>query len=72
MEICQECENQTRKSGKGKPHECLVKVDAPRIFKGKKPLGYEEQDYQCLTCRAKFTHSTGRNDLPWTLWVGSR
>jgi len=54
----------------GKPHDELVKVDEPRIFSGNKPKGFEEQDYQCLTCKAKFTHSTNKNAEPWTLWKG--
>lgn len=41
-----------------------------RIFKGQKPRGFKEQDYQCQTCQAKFTHSTDSNDLAWTLWRG--
>jgi len=70
MDICNQCEEQTKKSSSGKPHEFLVKVDESRIFKGKKPRGFEEQDYKCLTCSAKFTQSTNKNDLAWTLWRG--
>jgi hypothetical protein len=70
MEICPQCEEQAKKSRNGKPHELLMAVDECRVFSGKKPRGYEEQDYQCLTCKAKFTRSTARNDLAWTLWRG--
>lgn len=64
------CKEQSKKSHKSKPHEFLKEVDDVRIFKGIKPRGYQEQDYQCLTCEAKFTQSTNKNDLPWTLWQG--
>ncbi len=70
MRICKLCKEQAEKSFKGKPHENLVKVDEPRIFKGQSPRNYEEQDYQCLTCQSKFTHSTNKNDVGWTLWQG--
>ncbi len=70
MKICTLCEEQSKKSRTGKPHEHLTEVDAPRIFKGKNPQGFEEQDYQCLECAAKFTRSTSKNDLAWTLWQG--
>ena len=70
MKICTLCEEQTKKSPNGKPHENLIKVDQCRIFNGKKPRGFEEQDYQCQTCKAKFTQSTNKNDLAWTLWQG--
>lgn len=68
MQICALCEEQSKKTRNGKSHENLSKVDEPRVFQGKKPRGFEEQDYQCLTCQAKFTHSTDKNDLAWTLW----
>ena len=48
----------------------VAAADQPRIFKGARPRGFEEQDYQCLVCKAKFTHSTNKNDLSWTLWQG--
>lgn len=70
MVICCMCEEQSKKTQNGKAHEDLIKVDEIRIFKGRKPLGFEEQDYQCTTCKAKFTHSTNKNDLSWTLWRG--
>ncbi|AMV70429.1 hypothetical protein JCM30471_24240 [Desulfuromonas carbonis] len=70
MKICGLCEEQSKKSRNGKPHDDLVKLDACRIFGGRSPRGFEEQDYQCLSCQAKFTHSTDRNDQPWTLWRG--
>jgi len=70
MVICDQCEEQAKKTRNGKPHEFLAKIDEPRIFTGKKPRGFEEQDYQCLTCDSKFTQSTDRNDLAWTLWRG--
>lgn len=68
--ICDQCAEQAKKSRNGKPHEYLVKVDECRIFKGIKPRGFEQQDYQCLSCRSKFTQSTDKNDLAWTLWQG--
>lgn len=68
MPICSLCEEQAKKTRNGKPHEYLVKVDALRVFEGRKPRGFEEQDYQCQSCMAKFTRSTARNDLAWTLW----
>ncbi|HKJ04500.1 MAG TPA: hypothetical protein VJ974_02800 [Geopsychrobacteraceae bacterium] len=70
MEPCDLCEEQSKKRSSGKPHDNLMKVDDPRIFKGKKPRGFEEQDYQCLTCNSKFTQSSNKNDLAWTLWQG--
>lgn len=70
MKICALCEEQAKKSSNGKPHEYLAKLDVARIFIGKKPRGFEEQDYQCLTCQSKFTQSTNKNDLAWTLWQG--
>jgi len=70
MKICDLCEAQSMKERNGRPHEFLMKVDEPRIFKGSKPRGFEEQDYECLTCKSKFTHSTDKNGLAWTLWRG--
>lgn len=70
MKICNQCEEQAKRSHNGKPHEKLIKVDEPRFFQGKKPRGYEEQDFQCLECKAKFTQSTDKNNLAWTLWQG--
>lgn len=70
MKACDLCEEQCKKTRNGKPHDYLVKVDDLRIFKGKKPRGFEEQDYQCLTCKSKFTHSTDKNNVSWTLWRG--
>lgn len=70
MKICKLCEEQSKKSHNGNPHENLIKTDEIRIFKGQPPRFYEEQDYQCLTCKSKFTHSTNKNDMEWTLWRG--
>lgn len=70
MEICSLCKEQSKKSRNSKPHEFLRKIDEVRIFRGVKPRGYQEQDYQCLTCEFKVTHSSDKNDLPWTLWQG--
>jgi len=70
MGICELCEVQTKKSRNGKPHEYLKKVDECRIFKGNGSRGFEEQDYQCVTCNSKFTLSTDKNNLAWTLWRG--
>jgi len=70
MGICDMCQDQTKKSQRGNPHQYLVIINAPRIFKSRHTRGYEEQDYQCQTCQSKFTRSTNRNDLAWTLWQG--
>ena len=70
MKICDLCEEQTKKTRNGKPHDHLRKVDDVRIFTGKKPRGFEEQDYMCVVCQSKFTQSTDKNDLAWTLWQG--
>lgn len=70
MKLCELCVAQAKKSRNGKPHDHLIKVDEPRIFSGKPPRGFEEQDYRCLTCGSQFTQSTAKNDLPWTLWRG--
>ncbi len=70
MKTCELCEEQSKKTRNGKPHEYLVKVDECRVFKGTPPRGFEEQDYKCMTCQSKFTQSTDRNDLAWTLWQG--
>jgi hypothetical protein len=68
MQLCNLCNEQSKKSLNGKPHEFLIEIDKRRIFKGRNPRGFEEQDYQCHTCNAKFTQSTNKNDLAWTLW----
>jgi hypothetical protein len=68
MKICSQCEEQSKKSRNGKPHDDLLKIDECRVFKGVIPRGFQEQDYQCRTCSAKFTQSTNKNDLAWTLW----
>ena len=70
METCSLCQEQAKKTHRGKPHHALIKVSEARIFTGTKPRGYEEQDYKCLDCESKFTQSTGKNDLAWTLWQG--
>lgn len=70
MDVCPGCAEQGKKSRNGKPHELLSKSGPARIFKGVSPRGFEEQDYSCLSCNAKFTHSTDRSDRPWTLWQG--
>ena len=70
MANCPLCESQAKMSKNGRPHEQLSKSDVPRIFKGAKPRGFEEQDYQCQICQTKFTHSTSKNDLAWTVWRG--
>ena len=46
MELCPLCEDQSKKSRNGKPHEHLLEVEEPRLFKGSYPKGFEEQDYQ--------------------------
>lgn len=70
MKKCELCADQTKMSQNGKPHQFLDKTDAERVFKGTKPRGFEEQDYRCRLCDAKFTFSTNKNDLAWTLWQG--
>jgi hypothetical protein len=67
--ICPQCDKQTGKSQGTKPHEYLRKVEERRVFGGGKN-GFVEQDYQCVLCEAKFTHSTDKNDLGWTIWRG--
>ena len=70
MKTCALCQEQAKKSSRGIPHDYLVQIDAPRVFRGNNARGYEEQDYQCQVCKAKFTWSTNMNDLAWTLWLG--
>lgn len=70
MGICNMCQEQAKKLQRGNPHPYLARIDTPRIFKGGHSKGYEEQDYQCQVCKAKFTRSTNRNDQAWTLWQG--
>jgi hypothetical protein len=70
MGLCALCEEQSKKVHTGKPHENLIEVDDPRIYKGVTPGGFKEQDYLCLTCKSKFSHSTNKNDVRWTLWRG--
>jgi hypothetical protein len=70
MANCARCEEQAKKTRNGKPHQYLGKADVPRLFRGAQSRGFAEQDYQCQVCQAKFTHSSNRNDLAWTLWQG--
>lgn len=70
MDICGMCQEQAKKSRRGDPHKYLALIEEPRIFKSLHSKGYEEQDYQCQVCQSKFTRSTNRNDLVWTLWQG--
>lgn len=70
MATCHMCTEQAKKSRNGKPHQYLKKTEDVRIFKGAMSRGYSEQDYQCLVCHARFTHSSSKNDLTWTLWQG--
>lgn len=70
MANCSLCQDQSKLSRNGKPHVFLHKIAEPRIFKGAKPRGFVEQDYQCEVCKARFTHSTSKNDQAWTVWVG--
>lgn len=70
MAICTSCDKQQKKPHGTKPHEALMQLDEQRIFGGAKKNGFAEQDYKCLQCGAKFTHSTDRNDFGWTLWQG--
>lgn len=70
MSICEPCQKQEKKSRTGKPHEALAALAEPRIFNGVRARQFIEQDYQCQSCQARFTHSTNKNDLAWTLWRG--
>lgn len=70
MVMCNLCEKQSKKVSSGRPHDYLVEIDEPRLFKGAAPYKYKEQDYLCLTCNSKFSHSTNKNDVAWTLWRG--
>jgi hypothetical protein len=70
MDPCGMCKEQAKKTRQGDAHQYLIKIDETRIFRGAKPRGYQEQDYQCQICNAKFTQSTNRNDLAWTIWQG--
>jgi hypothetical protein len=70
MAICPLCEKQNKKSPGTRAHEYLRELDTKRTFGGGKKNGFAEQDFQCLQCLAKFTHSTDRNDFGWTLWQG--
>ncbi len=70
MEMCALCEEQSKKTRTGKPHANLIRVDKVRIFKGRASGGFKEQDYLCVGCRSKFSHSTNKNDVTWTLWRG--
>lgn len=68
MGLCAHCKEQIDKSQRGKPHPDLIETGEARIFAGSAPRGYEEQDFQCQVCQAKFTWSSNRNDVAWTLW----
>jgi hypothetical protein len=70
MEMCVLCEKQSKKVNNSRPHENLIEIDEPRFFKGAARYRFKEQDYQCLTCNSKFSHSTNKNDQAWTLWQG--
>jgi len=70
MTCCDLCDKQLAKSKRGGPHGYMKNLGDKRVFVSQGRLGYEEQDYQCLTCQARFTHSTNKNDQAWTLWEG--
>lgn len=70
MAICTLCDKQAKRSPATKPHGLLKKLDDKRLFGGTGQKGFEEQDYECVQCQAKFTHSTDKNDFGWTLWQG--
>jgi len=70
MDPCGHCKEQLKKSQRGGPHAQLAKIGEPRVFKGNNARRYEEQDFQCLVCRSKFTWSSNRNDIAWSLWQG--
>jgi len=70
MAECRLCLEQAKKARRGDAHVHLEPCGEQRLFKGMTSRGYEEQDYQCTVCQTKFTRSTNRNDLFWTLWQG--
>ena len=68
MALCYLCNKQSAKSKYGSPHEYLRELGDARVFSGHHSVGFKEQDYQCLTCKSKFTFSTNKNDFAWVLW----
>ena len=71
MGICFLCNKQTEKSKYGAPHTFLQKTGEQRDFtSGSDGDRYFEQDYQCSTCKSKFTHSSQKINLAWHLWSG--
>ncbi len=70
MDICGMCRKQAKNTRRNAPHQYLVQIEESRFFHGSNARSYEEKDYQCQLCMAKFTWSTNRNDLAWTLWMG--
>ena len=69
MDICYLCNKQLDKSKHGSPHEYLQVLGEHRNCMGNNATEYEEQDYQCSTCKAKFTFSTVTINSAWTLWA---
>ncbi len=70
MYNCSLCKEQIRKNRRDTPHAHLIEVDERRLFRGAEARRYEEQDYRCLLCSTKFTWSSNKNDLAWTVWRG--
>lgn len=69
MRVCFLCNKQTEKSKYGAPHTFLQKAGEQRNFTRENDgEEYFEQDYQCSTCRSKFTLSSQRINLAWHLW----
>jgi len=69
MNVCYLCNKQTEKSKYGSPHVFLQKTGEQRNFtRVGEGEGYFEQDYQCTTCKSKFTLSSQRINLAWHLW----
>lgn len=67
MAICDLCKEQAKKQRYTDPHIFLQAVGEQRAFRGLPTGGFEEQDYICKRCGAKFTYSNDKNDYGWLL-----
>jgi len=68
IRVCYLCSKQTEKSKYGSPHVYLQEIGEQRNFiMGSDGEGHYEQDYQCSTCKAKFTFCSLKINLAWTL-----
>jgi len=69
MSICFLCTKQIEKSKYGSPHTFLEEIGERRnLTWAGDGEGYFEQDYQCSTCKSKFTLSSQKINLAWHLW----